>query len=265
MTKVGPVCRQSPRLHPEPEAAVEAAEKCTPLLVPPPARAELPPLLVPPLLPLPPPREVEPPLPPPLLLPLPLPPSPARYVLAGECENTHAFPKLQPSGFDHAQHGPRDPAAPAGAARFTPLTVNPLTATLGACWRPPVVMYPLSLVQAGTTTSGKSVGGDRDAFRAATDAPNRSAAHLLTSLLTRSRMMFLLADMRSLPQCFRQWTRSVSAPSWNARAKVCIRSTPVYQRPCRGPSAKTGPLRSSALAETCPRPLTCRPPPSCSR
>ena len=39
--------------------------------------------------------------------------------------------------------------------------------------------------------------------------------------------MFLLADMRSLPRCFRQWTRSVSAPSWNARAKVCIRSTPV--------------------------------------
>ena len=39
--------------------------------------------------------------------------------------------------------------------------------------------------------------------------------------------MFLLADMRSLLRCFRQWTRSVSAPSWNARAKVCIRSTPV--------------------------------------
>ena len=158
VTKVGPVCRRSPRLHPEPEAAVEATEKRTPLLVPAPARVELPPLLVPPPLLLPPPREMEPPLPPPPLRPLPLPPSPARYFLAGECEYAHAFPKLQPSGFDHAQHGPRDPAAPAGAARFTPLTFNPLTATLGACWRPPVVMYPLSLVQVGTTTSGKSVG-----------------------------------------------------------------------------------------------------------
>ena len=227
MTKVGPVCRRSPRLHPEPQAAVEVDEKHTPLLVPAPACAELPPLLVPPPLPLPPPREIEPPLPPPLLLQLPLPPSPARYFLAGECECTHAFPKLQPSGFDHDQHGPRDPAAPAGAARFTPPTFNPLTATLGACWRPPVVMYPLGLVQAGTTTSGKSVGGDRDAFRAATAAPNRSAAQLLTSSLTRSRMMFLLADMRSLLRCFRQWTRSVPAPSWNARAKVCIRSAPV--------------------------------------
>ena len=107
---------------------------------------------------------------PPLLLSLPLPPSPARYFLAGECENTHAFPKLQPSGFDHAQHGPRDPAASAGAARSTPLTSTPLTATLGACWRPPVVMYPLSLVQAGTTTSGKSVAGDCDAFRVARPA-----------------------------------------------------------------------------------------------
>ena len=160
MTKVGPVCRRSPRLHPEPEAAVEEAEKRTPLLVPAPARAELPPLLVPPLLPLPSPREVEPPLPPPLLLPLPLPPSLARYFLAGECENTHAFPKLQPSGFGHVQHGPRDPAAPAGAARFTtltfnPLTFNPLTTTLGACWRPPVVMCPLRV---GGSTIGE--GGD---------------------------------------------------------------------------------------------------------
>ena len=156
MTKVGPVCQRSPRLHPEPEAAVEAAEKRKPLLVPAPARVELPPLLVPPPLPLPPPREMEPPLPPPPLRPLPLPPSPVRYFLAGECEYAHL--KLQPSDFDHAQHGPRDPAAPAGAARVIPPTFNPLTATLGACWRPPVVMYPLSLVQVGTTTSGKSVG-----------------------------------------------------------------------------------------------------------
>ena len=101
-TKVGPVCRRSPCVHPEPEADVEAADKRTPLLVLAPARVERPPLLVPPPLPLPPPREVEPPLPPPPLRPLPLPPSPAQYFLAGECEYAHAFPKLHLSGLDHA-------------------------------------------------------------------------------------------------------------------------------------------------------------------
>lgn len=88
-----------------------------------------------------------------------------------------------------------------------------------------MLIYQLHLVHAGTTAPGKSVG--ETLMPSATATPNKSTGRLSRSSLTRSHMVLLSAAKHSLPRCCRQWARSVSAPSWNALAKVYICSNPV--------------------------------------